>query len=155
MTFSMKWLLISLILVFTGTSLVAVETPEELLTAVNKQMKKMDHPAFTLDSLTVWLASQADLSRHRDGKLPSKVEKFLRRLVAREKFDQPLGFWIVRNCRLNVATNEKAEWLPLPDHYTFELAIYNVPPGEKDRDGNVIKAVHDSIVIATALGAPE
>lgn len=132
-----------------------IETPDQLLTAVNEMMKEMNHSAFTFDELTVWLASQAGLTRSK-GKLPPRVEKFLIQLTGRQKFDIPVGMWLVGTNDLPLTDDiHSTKKLPLPDYYTFELAIYNVPPGSTDAEGKGLKVTHDSIVVATALGAPK
>src|SRR5688572_26464057 len=76
-----------------GEDVRGIKTPNQLLTAVNARMKEMNHSAFTLDELTVWLASQAGLTRS-NGKLPPRVERFLLQLTARQKFDIPVGLWL-------------------------------------------------------------
>lgn len=160
-TTPLKYILACLLVTLTvlpasrGEPYKGIETADQLLTQVNEMMKEMNHSTFTLDGLTVWLANQAGLTRS-DGKLPPRVERFLIQLVARQKFDIPVGiaFGCTNDLPLTDDVYSKKK-LPLPDYYTFEIFIYNVPPGSKGADGKWLKVTHDSIVVATALGVPK
>lgn len=129
------------------------ETGEELLSAINNKMKEMNRSTFTLDELTVWLARQAGQTRS-DGQLLPRVANFLEHLATKKRFEYPVGlqsFWSSDLPLTDDIYSKKR--LRLPDHYVLEVAIFNVPWGSKDAEGNRLKVTWSSIMVATALTA--
>lgn len=140
-------------LVHAGDGPPRYETGEELLVAVNEKLREMGRPEYTLDGLTVWLARQADSARS-DGLLPPRLEPFLRELVAGERFTYPVGLRVVDAEGVRLGEGSGADdILRLPPHKLLEVNIFNVPWGSRDQDGNRLKIVWSSIVVATALGS--
>lgn len=130
------------------------ETGDELLSAINIKMKEMNRSTFTLDELTVWLARQAGQSRS-DGQLLPRVENFLKHLATKKKFKYPVGLQSLWSNDLPLTDDiYSKKRLPLPDHYVLEVAIFNVPRGSKDAEGNRLKVTWSSIMVATALTTP-
>jgi len=128
-------------------------TGDELLVAVNARMKEMHRAVFTLDELTVWLATQAGLTRSEsDGTLQPRVANFLEHLAAKKKFKFPVGLMSYSSDDLPLTDDIHSDKrLRLPSHCVLQVAIYNVPYGSKDADGQPLKVVWSAIPVATAL----
>ena len=126
-----------------------IETPEQLLTAVNAALKEMHRPAYTMKELTVCLVEQASASRN-EGELQPRVGALLEAMRKGKKFEFPVDVICPENDSIRLSS-ENRKFLKLPPYVSLYVRVLNVPWGSVDRDGKRLKVVWSTVLIATAV----